>query len=87
MRKSDVLGEFGKLETNQGFGEHISGHLVCAPMFESNYTSIECFTNVVVSDCNVFGVRVKSRVFHKLDSGLVVAVDDDRAIASAQSIN
>ena len=43
--------------------------------------------NVVVSDRNVFGARVKSCIFHKLDNGLVVAVDDDRAIASAQSIN
>ena len=74
------MGEFGKLETNQSFGEHISGHLICALMFESNYASIEHFANVVISDCDVFGAGVKSCIFHELNSRFVITMDDDRVV-------
>ena len=71
------LGELGKFDTNQRFGEHIGRHVVGSMVGEDNGSFVKGLTDVVVADGNVLGARMKYSILDQLYSQMVVAVDCD----------
>jgi uncharacterized protein YggL (DUF469 family) len=61
-----------QLDTNQRFGENIRWHILCSTVIERDDAVVISFANVVVSDSDVFGARMKGCILDQFNGGLVV---------------
>ena len=67
----DLLSNVGQ----QGLGENISSHIISSTVVKNNDAIVVGFVDIVVADCDVFGLRMESHILNNLNGRLVVIVE------------